>query len=125
MVGSKLTWHHNPENLTSSQRTRFDDLMNLELNTGVVCALKNIFWEFWNSATLLRGEVFFAYWCELIENSGLKQVIKVKELMIRHTGNSLNYFKHKVSNAVSEAINSKIQLFKASARGLGVLKVIG
>ena len=56
-------------------------------------------------------------WCELVEKSGLKQMIKVKELMVRHSGNILNYFKHKVSNAVSEGINSKIQLLKASSRG--------
>ena len=35
----------------------------------------------------------------------------------RHNDNSLNYFKHKVSNALSEGINSKIRLLKATARG--------
>ncbi len=58
------------------------------------------------------------YWCELVEKSGLKQMIKVQELMVRHAGNILNDFKHKVSNAMSEAINSKIQLLKASSRAI-------
>ncbi|MEI6848312.1 MAG: transposase [Chlorobiaceae bacterium] len=44
-------------------------------------------------------------------------MIKVKELMVCHAGNILNYFKNKVSNTVSEAIHSKIQLLKASSRG--------
>jgi hypothetical protein len=35
--------------------------------------------------------VFFDYWCELVEKSGLKQMIKVKELMVRHAGNIINY----------------------------------
>ena len=117
LVGSKFTWLRNPENMTTSQRTRFDELMTCELHTGVAWALKNIFREFWKSPTELRAEVFFDYWCELVEKSGLKQMIKVKELMVRHAGNIINYFKHKVSNAVSEAINSKIQLLKASSRG--------
>ena len=117
MVGSKFTWLRNPENMSTSQRARFDELMTCELNTGVAWALKNIFREFWQSQTELRAEVFFEYWCELVDNSGLKQMIKVKELMVRHAANILNYFKHKVSNAVSEAINSKIQLLKASSRG--------
>jgi len=30
---------------------------------------------------------------------------------------ALNYFKHKVTNAESEAINSKIQLLKSGTRG--------
>ena len=117
LVGSKFTWLRNPENMTTTQRMRFDDLMTSELNTGIAWALKNIFREFWKSPTELRAEVFFEYWCELVEKSGLKQMIKVKELMVRHAANILNYFKHKVSNAVSEAINSKIQLLKASSRG--------
>ncbi len=29
----------------------------------------------------------------------------------------LNYFEHEITNAVSEGLNSKIQLYKASARG--------
>ncbi|MEI6848340.1 MAG: transposase [Chlorobiaceae bacterium] len=75
-------------------------------------ALKHIFREFWKSATKLRAEVFFAYWCELVARSGLKPLIKVKELMEQHKENIFNYFKHKVSNAVSEGLNSKIQLLK-------------
>ena len=117
LVGSKFAWLRNPENMTVTQRTLFDELMTCELHTGVAWALKNIFREFWKSPTELRAEVFFDYWCELVEKSGLKQMIKVKELMVRHAGNIINYFKHKVSNAVSEAINSKIQLLKASSRG--------
>ena len=45
-------------------------------------------------------------------------MIKVQELMVRHAGNILKYFKHKASNAVSEGINSKIQLLKVSSRGV-------
>jgi len=89
-------------------------LITCEINTGVAWALKNIFREFWNSPTKLRGKVFFEYWCELVEKSGLNQMIMVNDLMVRQACNILNYFKHKVSNAVSEAINRKIQLLKAS-----------
>ena len=59
LVTSKFTCLRNPENMTSSQRTLFDALMTLDLNTFVASALKNIFREFWNSTTELRGEVFF------------------------------------------------------------------
>jgi transposase len=44
-------------------------------------------------------------------------MIKVKELMVRYAGNILNFFKNNVSNALSEAISSKIQLLKASSKG--------
>jgi transposase len=38
-------------------------------------------------------------------------------MMRRHLENILNYFKHRTTNAVSEGLNSKIQLLKASSRG--------
>jgi hypothetical protein len=66
--------------MTVTQRTRLDELMTCELHTGVAWALKNIFREFWKSPTELRAEVFFDSWCELVEKSGLKQMIKVKEI---------------------------------------------
>lgn len=46
-------------------------------------------------------------------------MIKVKNMMVRHKQNILNYFKHRITNAVSEGLNSTIQLIKASARGFG------
>ena len=117
LVGSKYTWLRNPENMTKSQKTRFNELMACEFKTGVAWVLKNIFRDFWNSSSELRGELFFTYWCELVDKTKLKPLIKVKDMMERHKGNILNYFKHQVSNAMSEGINSKIQLLKASARG--------
>ena len=57
------------------------------------------------------------YLCEIVEKLGLKALVKVKELMERHKENILNYFKHKVSNTISESLNSKIHLLKATACG--------
>lgn len=117
LVGSKYTWLRNPEKMTKSKKTRFNELMACEFKTGVAWVLKNIFRDFWNCSSGLRGEIFFAYWCELVDKTKLKPLIKVKDMMERHKGNILNYFKHQVSNAISEGINSKIQLIKATARG--------
>jgi hypothetical protein len=35
----------------------------------------------------------------------------------KHLPNILNYFKHQISHAVAEGLNSKIQTVKANARG--------
>jgi transposase len=56
----------------------------------------------------------------MVDKSKLKPLIKVKELMEHHKGNILNYLKHKVSNAMSEGINSKIQLINYPAASSGV-----
>jgi transposase len=44
-------------------------------------------------------------------------LIKVKEQLLRHFDKVLTWFKHAITNAVSEGLNSKIQIIKASARG--------
>ena len=44
--------------------------------------------------------------------------VKKKARMIKnHLDNILTYFKHRISNAVAEGLNSKIQTVKANARG--------
>jgi len=91
LVGSKYTWLRNPEKMTKSQKTRFNELMACEFKTGVAWVLKNIFRDFWNCSSGLRGEIFFAYWCELVDKTKLKPLIKVKDMMERHKGNILNY----------------------------------
>jgi len=49
--------------------------------------------------------------------SRLKPVVKVARMIKRHLDGLLSYFRHRVTNAVSEGLNSKIQSLKASARG--------
>jgi len=117
LIGSKFTWLRNPENMTQRQRTRFDQLMACELKTARAWSLKNMFREFWRLGCRDSASFFFDYWSERVERLGLKPMIKVKELLRRHFDNVLNYFDHEMTNAASEGLNSKIQLYKASARG--------
>ena len=117
LVGSKFVFLRNPENMTAKQKECFDELMKLELNTGVAWSIKNMFREFWSCATEFSAKLFFGYWCEVVENSELKPMIKVMKMLERHIDDILNFFKHRITNAVSEGLNSKIQTIKASARG--------
>ncbi|NLH74330.1 MAG: transposase [Verrucomicrobia bacterium] len=52
-----------------------------------------------------------------MSRSRLKPVIVVAQLLKRHLENLLAYLKHHITNAVTEALNSKIQSLKAAARG--------
>jgi len=40
-----------------------------------------------------------------------------RPLLKRHLKNILTYFRHKITNAVSEGFNSRIQSIKSQARG--------
>jgi len=73
--------------------------------------------SFWSLTSHDSAEYFFNYWSKAVDSSELRPMIKVKDMMQRHLQNILSYFKHWTTNAVSEGLNSKIQLIKASARG--------
>ena len=49
--------------------------------------------------------------------SRLAPVIKVAKMLKRHLPNVLSYVTHRITNAVSEGLNSKIQTIKKMAYG--------
>ena len=44
-------------------------------------------------------------------------MIAVARILKRHLENLLTYLKHRITNAVTEGLNSKIQSLKSAARG--------
>ena len=49
--------------------------------------------------------------------SRLQPIIKLAKMLQRHLENILNYFRHRITNAMSEGFNSRIQSIKTQARG--------
>ena len=47
----------------------------------------------------------------------MKPVSDVAKKLKRHLDNILTYLKHRITNAVAEGLNSKIQQVKSAARG--------
>jgi len=117
LIGSKYVWLRNPENMGEQQQTELSRLMDAEFRTAKAWALKNMFRSFWQLGCADAGTFFFEYWSKRVDEVGLAPLTKVKELVQRHFGKVLTYFKHPITNAVSEGLNSKIQILKASARG--------
>ncbi len=44
-------------------------------------------------------------------------MVKVAKTLKRHLPNLLTYFRHRITNSMSEGFNSKIQALKSAARG--------
>jgi transposase len=114
---TKFLWLTNPENMKAIQRDAFDDLLTVELKTGKAWAFKNTFRKFWDCEDRITAKRFFEHWYEEVIDSGLKPLIAVGEMLERHLERVLNYFTHRISNGVSEGLNSKIQAIKTAARG--------
>ena len=60
---------------------------------------------------------FFKDWFGWVSRSRLKPMVAVAQLLKRHLPNLQTYLKHRITNAVTEGLNSKIQSLKSAARG--------
>ncbi len=61
--------------------------------------------------------MFFDNWYGWAVRSRLKPVAAKAKMLKNHLGQLLSYFRHPITNAVSEGFNSRIQTIKSAARG--------
>jgi len=117
LTGSKQLWLYNPENLNEDQWLKFEPLQQSELKTSRAWAIKEQFRWFWEYRYPGNAQKFFARWYGWAARSRLKPVIKVAKMLKRHLAHILSYFRHRITNAMSEGFNSRIQSIKSQARG--------
>jgi len=117
LKGSKYDWLRNSENVPESHVENFTKLRNSDLKVSRAWAIKESFRSFWDYRYGACAERYYNRWYAWAIRSRLEP-IKAKARMIKtHLPNILTYFKHRISNAASEGLNSKIQTVKSNARG--------
>jgi transposase len=117
LKGSKYLWLTNPANWTPDQEMIFKILRKEGLKVGRAWAIKEMFSEFWNYVYEKPAGAFFKRWYWWATHSRLKPVAETAKTLRRHLAGLLTYLKHRITNAVAEGLNSKIQGIKANARG--------
>jgi len=117
LKGTKFLWLKNPKNWSEKQQSDFEVLRYEELKVGRAWAIRQSFNGFWDYWYRKPAEKYFQQWYYWATHSRLKPMIEVARTLKRHLKGILNYCKHRITNAVSEGLNSKIQTLKANARG--------
>jgi transposase len=117
LSGTKYLWLYNEENLPEEQRERFEGLRAADLKTARAWAIKEVLRGLWGYRSQGWAERYFRRWYFWATHSRLKPIIEVARMLKRHLTNVLTYFKHRITNAVSEGLNSKIQAVKKQAYG--------
>src|SRR3989338_4919927 len=117
LIGAKYLFLKNTENQTKEERARFRSLMLGELKVWKAWSLKEAFRYFWEYDYVGAARKFFNCWYFRATHSRLKPMIDVAKMLKRHLDGLLAHCLHKISNAVTEGLNSKIQSIKANARG--------
>jgi transposase len=117
LKGTKYLWLWNEENIPEWRRAEFDALRGAELKTSRAWAIKESLRAFWDYVSPTRAAKYFGAWYFWATHSRLAPIVAAAKTLKRHLPNILTYFKHRITNATAEGLNSKIQMLKLMACG--------
>ena len=117
LTGSKYLWLYSEENLPERHKQRFATLRQANLKTARAWAIKESLRWLWSYRRAGWARRFWKQWYFWATHSRLKPVIEVARLIHRHLQGVFNFFSYRVTNAVAEGLNSKIQTIKKMAYG--------
>jgi transposase len=120
LKGTKYFWLFAQENLPEKMIERFGYLRELNLKTGRAWAIKESLREMWNYRRRGWAELFWRHWYFWATHCRLQPVQKVARMIHSHRENVLTYFDHRITNSVSEGLNSKIQTVKKTPTGIAI-----
>jgi transposase len=119
LKGSKYLWLAAQENVPESRADWFGFIRELQLKTSRAWAIKEALRELWEYQRKGWAEQYWKQWYFWATHSRLKPVQKVARMIRSHLENVLTYFDHRITNAVSEGLNSKIQTVKKTPTDTG------
>jgi transposase len=117
LTRSKYLWLYNAENMPAAARDKFDQIKHGNLKTARAWALKESLREMWSYHSIGWAKRFWQRWYFWATHSRLAPMIEKAKLIKRHLPNILTYFKHHITNAVAEGLNSKIATVQKRACG--------
>jgi len=122
VAGSRYIWLKNPWNLTDRQKVSLEALEKLNLTIHRAYLLKESFRDFWQSATKEVATKFLGQWCSWADESEIKPMQEVSNLLRRHEENILTYFDMPISNGIVEGLNNKAKVISHRAYGFRTAK---
>jgi transposase len=117
LKGTKYLWLRNEENIPDWRREEFAAVKSAELKTSRAWAIKESLRKFWSYSYVKCAAKYFKAWYFWATHSRIVPMIEAAKTLKRHLPNLLTYFKHRITNATAEGINSKIQMVKMMACG--------
>lgn len=120
LKGTKYLWLFAEENTPEKMAERFGWIRESNLKTARAWAIKESLRGLWSYQRKGWAELYWKQWYFWATHSRLKPVQKVARMIHNHLENVLTYFDHRITNAVSEGLNSKIQTIKKTPTGIAI-----
>jgi transposase len=120
LKGTKYLWLFSEENLPESYVEKFAELRGMHLKTGRAWAIKEALRDLWGYQRKGWAMRYWKHWYFWATHSRLVPVVNVARMIHSHLDNVLTYFDHRITNATSEGLNSKIQTVKKTPMGFAI-----
>jgi transposase len=117
LKGTKYLWLWNEENIPPYREAEFEYLRSLDLKVCRARAIKDNLRHLWNYHKEGWMRRYFSRWYFWATHSRLKPIIKAAKSLKAHINNIVTYARHRITNALGESLNSKIEKVKRLACG--------
>jgi len=117
LAGTRDDWLRHPAAMEPADRKEFAALRNSNLKTARAWALKEALMAFFGYHYERPAREHFRWWHGWAVRSRLASMLEKARMLKRRFENVVTYLKHRITNAASESLNSKIQWVKYTARG--------
>ena len=117
LAGTRYDWLRHPARMQPDDRKEFSALRNSNLKTARAWALKEAMMAFFEYFYERPARKHYRWWHNWAVRSRLKPITEKARMIRRRFENIVTYIRHRITNAASESINSKIQWVKYTARG--------
>lgn len=117
LTGTRYLWLKGQHRRSAADELAIAELRAAGLKVGRAWAIKEAALKLWNYASPGWALRYFRQWFFWATHSRLPAVIRVARMMKRYLPGIVAYLRHRHTNALTEALNSKIQEIKYRARG--------
>jgi transposase len=117
LARTKYDWLRHPGTLTHAEKCALAELRGHVQRLGRAWALKEMAMKIFDLTAPWAADRNFETWIFAAMRSKLEPIKRVARMLRKHWGQLRNYFVHRITNAGSEAMNTKIQQLKGRARG--------
>jgi transposase len=117
LKGTRYDWLRHPAAMEPNDRREFAALRNSNLKTARAWALKVAAMALFSYVYERPARKHFRWWHGWAVRSRLQPMVKTARMLKRRLENILTYLRHRITNAASQSLNSKIQWVKYTARG--------
>ena len=117
LAGTRYDWLRHPGKMDPADRKEFAALRDSNLKTAKAWALKEGMMAFFEYIYERPARRHYKGWRSWATRCRLKPIVDKARMIHRRFENIVTYIRHRITNAASESINSKIQWVKYTARG--------